>query len=75
VLDRTAVEAEIDRVVRLTNLPRPEVAAAMARLRGEDVSDMVPTDPLSDEDRARLGLDAPRTAHARRGAAAGVHRE
>ena len=62
-LDPAAIEAEIDRVARLTNLPRPEVAAAMARLRGEDVSDMVSTEPLTDEDRERLGLNAPRSAH------------
>jgi hypothetical protein len=57
-----AIEAEIDRVVRLSNLPRPEIAAAMARLRGEDVSDMVPTEPLTDDDRERWGLDRPRSA-------------
>jgi hypothetical protein len=74
VLDPMTAEAEIDRVVGLTNLPRPEVAAAMARLCGEDVSDMVSTEPLTDEDRARLGLNAPRTAHGRRGAAASVRR-
>ena len=34
-LDPAAIEAEIDRVVQLTNLPRPEVAAAMARLCGK----------------------------------------
>lgn len=61
-LDRTAIEAEIDRVVRQTNLPRPEVAAAMARLHGEDVSDIVSTEPLTDEDRERMGLCAPRGA-------------
>jgi hypothetical protein len=58
VLDRTPVEAEIDRVVRLTNVPPARVATAMARLRGED---------MSDEDRARSGLNAPRTARAMRG--------
>jgi hypothetical protein len=54
-----AIEAEIERVVKLTNLPRPEIAAAMARLRGEDVSDMVPPEPLTDEARERLGLNRP----------------
>lgn len=61
-LDQAAIEAEIDRVVQLTNLPRPEIAAAMAHLLGEDVSDIVPTEPLTDEARERLGLNRPRSA-------------
>src|SRR5829696_8487202 len=61
-LDPAAIEAEIDRVVQLTNLPRPEIAAAMAQLLGEDVSDIVPTEPLTDEARERLGLNRPQSA-------------
>jgi hypothetical protein len=61
-LDQAEIEAEIDRVVRLTNLPRPEIAAAMAHLLGEDVSDIVPTGPLTEEARERLGLNGPLSA-------------
>jgi hypothetical protein len=62
VPDRTAAEAEIDRLMQLTNLPRPEAAAAVARLCGEEVDDLMPTEPLSDADRERLGLGAGRSA-------------
>jgi len=61
-LDPAAIEAEIDRVVQLTNLPRPEVAAAMARLCGEDVSDIVFSEPPTEEACERLGLNRPRSA-------------
>lgn len=50
-------EAEIDEIVRRTNLPRPEAAALVARRHGEDVGDIVgPDGPLTDEQRRRLGL-------------------
>ena len=61
-LDRAAIEAEIDRVVQLTNLPRPEVAAAMASLCGEDARDIVFSEPPTEEARERLGLNRPRSA-------------
>jgi hypothetical protein len=61
-LDPAAIEAEIDRVVQLTNLPRPEIAAAMARLLGEDVSDIVYSEPPTEEVRERLGLNRPQSA-------------
>lgn len=51
------ITAEIDEVVRTTNLMRIEAAALVARRHGENVDDSVGEDgPLSDEDRERLGL-------------------
>jgi hypothetical protein len=50
-------EAEIEEVVRRTNLPYPEAAALVALRHGEDVSDIVGRNgPLTDEQRRRLGL-------------------
>lgn len=49
--------AEVDEVVRTTNLLRIEAAALVARRHGEDVSDIVGTSgPLTVEQRKRLGL-------------------
>ncbi len=54
VLHRTA---EIDEVVRTTNLLWIEAAALVARRHGEDVSDIVGTSgPLTDQQREHLGL-------------------
>ncbi|HKG26125.1 MAG TPA: hypothetical protein VKB09_10785 [Thermomicrobiales bacterium] len=51
-------QAEIEEVMRTTNLLYPEAAAAVARRYGEDVSDIVGPDgrPLSPEQKRRLGL-------------------
>ena len=50
-------EAEIEEVMRATNLPRLEATALVARRHGEDVGDIVgPGGPLTDEQRRRLGL-------------------
>jgi len=55
--DTLSREAEIEDVMRRTNLPHPEAAALVALRHGEDVSDIVaPDGPLSDEQRRRLGL-------------------
>lgn len=52
-------EAEIEEVMRTTNLMRVEAAALVARRHGEDVSDIVgPHGPLTDDERRRLGLGA-----------------
>jgi hypothetical protein len=50
--------AEIEEVMRTTNLLYPEAAAAVARRYGEDVSDIVGPDgrPLTPEQKRRLGM-------------------
>lgn len=51
-------QAEIEEVMRTTNLLYPEAAAAVARRYGEDVSDIVGPDgdPLTPEQKRRLGM-------------------
>lgn len=56
-IDALSREAEIEEVMRTTNLMRIEAAALVAGRHGEDVSDIVgPDGPLSEEQRRRLGL-------------------
>jgi hypothetical protein len=55
--DTLSREAEIEEVMRTTNLMRPEATAVVASRHGEDVSDIVgPDGSLTDEERERLGL-------------------
>jgi hypothetical protein len=50
-------EEEIEEVLRRTNLLYPEPAAVVARLHGEDVSEITgPDGPLTEEQRRRLGV-------------------
>ena len=50
-------EAEIEEVMRTTNLLRLEAAVIVARRRGEDVADIIGADgPLTADQRQRLGL-------------------
>jgi hypothetical protein len=57
-VDTVSYAAEIEEVMRTTNLMRPEAAALVARRHGKDVSDIVGPGgrPLTAEERVRLGL-------------------
>ena len=55
--DTLSREAEVEEVMRTTNLMDVEAAAAVASRYGEDVSDIVgPDGPLTEEQRRRLGM-------------------
>ena len=57
-LDAMSREAEIEEVMRTTNLMPIEAAALVAARHAEDVGDVVgPDGPLTAEQRKRFGLD------------------
>ncbi len=55
--DTLSREAEVEEVMRTTNLMRLEAAAVVARRHSEDVSDIVGTSgPLTEPERERVAL-------------------